>query len=86
MSPAGTNVNVTISTPFSRGEQGRSGFARYKRDFHAYLHNVAFERWVSVPQAVDEMEIRRWRWRLEMQRIRGELIGSARERRGAIWM
>ncbi|KAL4868531.1 hypothetical protein BDV12DRAFT_197225 [Aspergillus spectabilis] len=57
-------------------------FARYKLEYHIYMHYMTSVQGISVSDAAAEIEMRRWQVRCEMVTENGsDIVG---ERRGAI--
>ncbi|KAL4974345.1 hypothetical protein BDW66DRAFT_90373 [Aspergillus desertorum] len=73
--------NSASGSGMCRRENETRAFARYKKRYHEYLHDLAMARGMSIERAWEEIESRRWRWGLEEKRVRR---GEYRERRGAI--
>lgn len=74
--------NSASGSGITRWESEVRAFARYKKRYHEYLHEIASVKGMSVERAWEEIESRRWRWGLEESRAREG--GYRKERRCAI--
>ncbi|KAL4753790.1 hypothetical protein BDW72DRAFT_13496 [Aspergillus terricola var. indicus] len=74
--------NSASGSDISRRESEVRAFARYKKRYHEYLHEIALVKGMSIERAWEEIECRRWRWGLEDKRVRRG--GYRKERRCAI--
>ncbi|KAL4926074.1 uncharacterized protein BDV17DRAFT_160794 [Aspergillus undulatus] len=61
-----------------------SSFTLYVLDFHEHMHSIASSRGISVADVREVIEMERWLWSVESERVRGCSGDPGRERRGGV--